>query len=61
MIITLEDSLDSFLTCGEAKYFHCSEEAIIFDDYYYLNEPEKHKKIESEKRINEQQDLILEQ
>lgn len=80
LIITPEDSLAPFLICGEAKYFHCSVEAIsrntqtaegvikkdfktlskikdldiaenvvfiIFDDYYYLNEPEKWKKIKN--------------
>lgn len=80
LIITPEDSIGSFLICGEAKYFHCSVEAInrntqtvegaikkdletlskikdlgiaedvvfiIFDDYYYLNEPEKCKKIQN--------------
>ena len=80
LIITPENSFGPFLICGEAKYFHCSVEAIsrntqtaegaikkdlktlskikdlgiaesvvfiIFDDYYYLNEPEKCKKIKN--------------
>jgi len=80
LIIASEDSVGSFLMCGEAKYFHYSVEAIsrgrqtveevikkdiktlskikdlgiaenvafiIFDDYYYLNEPEKCKKIKN--------------
>ena len=80
LIIASEDSLDPFLMCGEAKYFHYSVEKInqntktaegviekdlktlskikdlgiaknvvfiVFDDYYYLNEPEKCKKIKN--------------